>query len=226
MPAFVLIHSPLGAPFTWEPVGEALTEMGARCSIPTLRLEPDDDGRYWPGHVAAIERAAHDFESSVVLAAHSGAGPLLAEAADRLGDEVAGLAFIDATLPHPGMSRLKAFGDEDEAAAFRERAIDGVVPPFPDDLLTKLIADEQARAAYIESQRPMPLAIYEEALPLTELPALRTGYLQFSPAYSRAAAEARSRGWRYRHIPGSHFLLLDRPREVAETLLGWFDQPD
>ena len=226
MPAFVLVHSPLGAPYTWEPVAHALTEMGARCSVPTLSLEPDDEGRYWPVHVAAIERAAHDFDSSVVLVAHSGAGPLLAEAAERLGDKVAGLAFVDATLPHPGTGRLKAFGDEAEIEAFRARAAEGMVPPFPDDLLERLIEDDEPRAAYIESQRPMPLAIYEEALPLTELPHVQAAYLQFSPAYNDAAAEARARGWRYRHLPGSHFLLLDRPHEVAETLLGWFDQQD
>lgn len=224
VPAFVLVHSPLGAPYTWEPVARELTELGARCAVPTLRLEPDDDGKYWTVHVDEIVRAARNFESPVILVAHSGAGGLMAEAAERLRDGAVGIAFVDATLPHPGRSRLKAFGDEAEAEAFRTRAADGLVPPFPDELLAQLIDDEGERAAYIESQRPMPLAIYEEALPLTELPPISAAYLQFSSAYASAGADARARGWRYRHLPGSHFLLLDRPREVAETLLDWFKE--
>ncbi len=222
MPAFVLVHSPLGAPYTWEPVARELTDLGARCAVPTLSLEPDDDGRYWPGHVEALFRSADDFESAVVLVAHSGAGGLLAEAAHRLGDGAVGVCFVDATLPHPGISGLKAFGDEDEVAAFRARAVDGRIPPLPDDVLERLIEDDEQRAAYAGSQRPMPVAIYEEALPTTELPALPGGYLQFSPAYNAAGALARANRWRYRHIPGSHFQMLDRPREVAETLFGWF----
>jgi pimeloyl-ACP methyl ester carboxylesterase len=220
--AFLLVHSPLGAPYTWEPVARELTELGARCAVPTLTLEPDDDGHYWPTHVDELVAAAEQFESSVVLVAHSGAGPLLPEVAARMGDGAAGVVFVDAGLPSPGMSRLKAFGDDDEAKSFRARAVDGMVPPFPDDLLAKLIEDEAEFAAYIASQRPMPLAIYEEALPTTDLPPLPAAYLQFSAAYDRVAAEARSRGWRYRQLKGSHFHLLDHPREVALTLLGWF----
>ena len=224
MPAFVLVHSPLGAPYTWEPVARELTELGARCAVPTLSLEPDDEGKYWPRHVEAMTLDADDFEGAVILVAHSGAGGLMAEAAKRIGDRAAGVCFVDSPLPHPGRSRLKAFGDEAEAEAFRARAVGGLVPPFPDELLAQLIADETERTAYMESQRPMPLAIYEEALPTTELPAVPAAYLQFSPPYDSAGADARARGGRYRHIPGSHFLLLDHPRAVAETLLDWFKE--
>ncbi len=222
MPAFVLIHSPLGAPYTWEPVAQELTAMGARCAMPVLPMEPGDDGRYWPSHVAAITRAAVSFEGAVVLIAHSGAGPLLVESATRLGDGAEGLAFVDASLPHPGISRLKAFDDEGEVAAFRSRAQDGLIAPFARSLLERLIENDEEREAYIATERPMPLAIYEEALPTSELPALPTGYLQFSEGYNSQAAKARARGWRYRHLPGSHFALLDRPAEVAAVLFGWF----
>ena len=118
MPAFVLVHSPLGAPYTWEPVARELTDVGARCAVPTLSFEPDGEGKYWPVHVEELTRAANSFESAVVLVAHSGAGGLLAEAAARLGEGAVGVCFVDATLPHPGMSRLRALGDEDEIAAF------------------------------------------------------------------------------------------------------------
>jgi pimeloyl-ACP methyl ester carboxylesterase len=220
--AFVLVHSPLGAPYTWEPVARELTEMGSRCAVPTLPLEPGDDGRYWPRHVAEITKAAVNFEGAVVLVAHSGAGPLLAEAAVRLKNGAEGVVFVDASLPHPGISRLKSFKDDDEVAAFRARAQEGMIAPFARSVLNAEIESDEAREAYIATERPMPIGIYEEALPTSELPPIPVCYLQFSAGYDHVAAEARARGWRYRHLPGTHFLLLDRPAEVARILVDWF----
>jgi pimeloyl-ACP methyl ester carboxylesterase len=222
MAAFVLIHSPLGAPYTWEPVARELTSMGSRCAVPALPLEPGDDGHYWPRHVAEIRKAAVNFEGAVVLVAHSGAGPLLAEAATRLKDGAEGVVFVDASLPHPGISRLKSFEDEDEVAAFRARAQGGMIAPFPEKVMRGQIESDDERQAYLATERPMPIGIYEEALPTSDLPAIPACYLQFSDGYNRAAARARARGFRYRHLPGTHFLLLDRPAEVAQILVDWF----
>lgn len=223
VPAFVLVHSPLASPYTWEPVAREITELGARCTVPTLSLEPDGDGRYWPVHVEQLVRSAYDFESAVVLVAHSGAGPLVPEAAQRLGDGAVGVCFADATLPHPGVSRIRAFGDEDEAARFRGRAEDGLIPPFPPEVFAGQISLDEERAAYSQAARPMPLAIYEEAMPTTTLPGIRSAYLQFSQAYNAAGATARELGWRYRQLPGTHFHMLNSPKDVARAIFTWFE---
>ncbi|HMO52921.1 MAG TPA: hypothetical protein PJ994_00295 [Tepidiformaceae bacterium] len=74
----------------------------------------------------------------------------------------------------------------------------------------------------VARERHMPIGIYEEALPTSDLPSIPAWYLQFSDGYNRAAAQARARGFRFRHLQGTHFLLLDRPAEVAQILVDWF----
>ncbi|MBA4182033.1 MAG: alpha/beta hydrolase, partial [Anaerolinea sp.] len=93
----VLIPSPLVGPETWAGVASALGEAGRTCTI--AELEDDGHPPYWRQHVDSVRRAVPLEALTVVLVAHSGAGPLLGAIAHELGARVSGLLFVDAGLP-------------------------------------------------------------------------------------------------------------------------------
>src|ERR1043165_436052 len=97
MPTFVLVHSPLVGPSSWEPVAAVLRGEGHRVEVPSLA---DAGGPpYYPALAAAIAEATPD---GAFLVAHSGAGALLTSAAEAAGRRVAGLVYVGALLPYPG----------------------------------------------------------------------------------------------------------------------------
>src|SRR5258707_10732575 len=118
MVTFVLIHSPLVGPFTWELVAHELARHGYESVIP--ELTSGETPPYWKQHVGAIEGALErvPLEHPVVMVGHSGAGMLLPVAGQTVEHHVAGYVFIDAGIPKDGKSRLDFFPPE-QAEAFR-----------------------------------------------------------------------------------------------------------
>lgn len=106
----VLAHAPLVGPSSWKWAAETL-DGGAEVVVPDL-------------HQLARGQLAHDFadalasviheHESVVLAGHSGAGPLLPLAVERARSANVRCVFVDAAIPPPG-SPLPA------SPAFREQ---------------------------------------------------------------------------------------------------------
>ena len=134
--------------------------------------------------------------------------------------------FVDAGLPAPGASRLSQFPPP-AAEAFRRAAAErgGVLHVWTDDELRETIPDAAVRAAFVaelHARGPLPLAVYEELLPVSDgWPDAPCGYLRFgaNPAYDAPAAEAHRRGWPVRFIEGDHFHMLVDPPAVAAALL-------
>lgn len=115
---FVLIHSPLVGPSTWQPVAAELRGRGYNALVPSLAEQVPADEPFWSAHADAVARAivaastgasagsedthadaARDHNAPVkaavaanagplILVAHSGAGPLLPAIRARLGTGV------------------------------------------------------------------------------------------------------------------------------------------
>jgi pimeloyl-ACP methyl ester carboxylesterase len=131
-------------------------------------------------------------EQPVVLAAHSGGGVLLPAIAKKLPHPVKRYLFVDALLPEKGKSRLELFDTPDEAEAFRQAAINGLLPPWTEEDLNGVIADSSRRRMVARELKPLPLAVYEERVPCFQgWPDAPCGYLHFSSAYDSQAAKAR-----------------------------------
>ena len=79
MHAFVLVHSPLVGPYTWEPVAGVLRGRGYEVALPHLTNSETDGRPYWEQHVEAIAQAVSTLSpgQALVLAGHSGGGVLL-----------------------------------------------------------------------------------------------------------------------------------------------------
>lgn len=103
----------------------------------------------------------------------------------------------------------------------------GLLPTWPellglkDEDLREVIPDDILREQFIVELEPLPLAVYEEPLPVFPgWPDAPCGYLQFSQVCEPSANHARKQGWPCLKLPGGHFHMLVDPEAVQEALLG------
>jgi hypothetical protein len=232
---FVLVHSPVAGPRTWASTAGALGRHGHRAIVPALRLPEEPPAAYWShfvdqvvgaveGAVSASAAGGHPIDA-VTLVAHSAAGPLLPAIESRLPRSSPGVShrlFADATVPARTGStpvvpaRYLPF--------LRELASGGRLPRwsqwFGPEAMAALIPDPDLWAEIEEEMPSLPLASFEESVPVPAgWPSSGCGYLHFSPPYDAEAAEARSRGWQVTHLPGGHFHMAVDPASVAGALL-------
>lgn len=221
---FVLLHSPLVGAATWSLVGDHLRHKDIEVIIPTLVSSVDTDPPYWQQHVRAVARALEPIlpQHPLILVGHSGAGMLLPALRQVTRRPVAAYLFVDAGLPQDGKSRLDLFENPDAIEQFRQAAVDNFLPPWSADDLRDVIPDMELRQRFVAELSPLPLAVYEEPIPVfTGWPDAPCGYLRFgsNPVYESPAEQARREGWAYLELEGEHFHMLVDPLAVANTLL-------
>ncbi len=222
MSLFVLVHSPLVGPLTWKSTADALHRNGYEAIVPSLYDISDNASPYWQRHTAAVRQALSIVSSdqSVILVGHSGAGPLLPAIRQSIVQRVAAYVFVDAGLPTDNVSRLDSFESPEAVAEFRQSAVDGLLPTWTDSDLAEVIPDADMRRQFVAELHPMPLAVYEEPLPVfAGWPDAPCGYIRFSPVYDSALMEARQRGWPFRMFDAGHFHMLVEPNAVAIALI-------
>lgn len=225
-PIFVLIHSPLVGPATWEPVRAELRRRGVQAAVPALRDDPARDEPYWRQQVASVVATMRGApaEQPLVLVGHSGAGALLPSLGEALQRPIAAYVFVDAGIHRDGLSRLEMMVAEDAPFAADLRAhleAGGRYPEWTDEQLQDAIPDDARRAAVLAELRPRGLDFFSEPILVpADWPDAPCAYLQFSPAYAVPSATARQLNWPVREIEGGHFLMLIDPETVAEAIVG------
>ena len=222
MATFLLIHSPRVGALTWPLVADELRRAGHQVIVPNLFAAPDETLPYWQQHANAVAQAvdAETLAADPILVAHSGAGPLLPAIEQTLKRPIGGSIFADAGLPKNNASRLDLFGFPDEVRQFRESAVDGILPNWTADDLREVIPDDMVRRAFVADLPHLPLAVYEEPLPVfSAWPDTPCAYLHFSAGYDVSALEAQALGWPYTKLDGEHFhMLVDAPAVAAALI--------
>jgi hypothetical protein len=221
MSTFVLVHSPLVGPATWELVAYELRQCKIGVVVPALSTDVADKP-YWKQHASAVAQALIGIQDSepLVLVGHSGAGVLLPAIRQMISQPVGGYIFVDASIPRNGASRLDLFGSLEEVTQFRDAAQNGFLPVWSDDDLRNAIQDDSARRQFVNELQPLPLGVYEEPIPVFDgWPDAPCAYLLFSEVYRDAAMLAQSRGWHYAELLSGHFQMLNDPVKVADMLL-------
>ena len=220
---FVLLHSPLLGPLTWQGVARELADRGLAAEAPAWTPLAEVAGDFYASLAKAMARTIEDGGGDpVILVAHSGAGALAPALAQALGAPVIGVILVDAILPHPGLSWL-----DTAPPALREDLTlgsqGGELPSWdawwPPGALERLVPDPGLRAALLGELGPLPLAYFEEPAPAATLTGA-VGYLQLSGAYEDQAQIARQRGWLSRRLQLNHLSPLTAPREVAGMIHG------
>jgi hypothetical protein len=224
-PLIVLVPSPLLGPFSWSLVAGELESRGRHTVI---SADPDDSPLSEPawrqttdGVVATLQAVPSD--RPVALIGHSNAGPLLPAIGSSVAQPVVAYVFVDARLPHGGVSRLDAVAAVDPAVAAERRAALEAGRPYPawsDMDLSELLPDPEVRQSLLAELRPRGLAYWIEPLPeVPGWPDAPCAYLLFSSPYRSEADRARRDGWRTRELPAGHFHQLVDPPAVADALV-------
>lgn len=222
---YALIHSPLVGPFTWELVHRALTKQGLKAIAPTLLDDPNSPLPYWQQHVESVacEFAQLPENESIVLVVHSGAGPLLPAIRHELPHSVCAYVFVDAGIPHDGLSRIDMMklGDKDWAEQLHETLQKGEqFPTWTADDLQEIIPDDDARRKLVAEIHPRSLSFFTEPIPVYEgWPDTPCVYIKFSEPYNWDVVQAKQHGWDICELNAGHFHMLVEPLEVANLIL-------
>lgn len=224
-PLIVLVPSPLMGPSTWEPVAADLRRQNCKVVIPRLVDTATNVMPYWEQHAQAVWQSLRQFPESqpLVLIGHSGAGSLLPAINMICGHPTLAYLFVDAKLPHGGLSRLAEMEQTDpeqsrELRAALERG--ERYPNWSDEDFSEAIPQEQFRSSMLAEVRPRGLDFFTEPLPMIEeWPDAPCGYLQFSGAYTSQGQRAQRERWLYQHCEAGHFHMLVDPTGVANQLL-------
>lgn len=210
-------------PGSWQAVTAALGATGHQVAVPSLLGVGQGDPPYWPRVLDAVGEHVRDIDPSrpVVLVAHSNAGLFVPLLATGLETEIDSCIFVDAAVP--GRSGETPVAPEEALPSLRDKATDGLLPPWTEwwdeEVVRSLFPDEATRQAVVAEQPRLPLAYFEQSVPVpAHWDDQPCAYVQFSPAYDAAAAQARERGWRVERVPGGHLHMLVDPAGVAHVL--------
>jgi len=222
---YALIRSPLVGPFTWELVYQVMVGQGLKAIISTLEDNPNSALPYWQQHVESV---THDLaqiprDESVVLVAHSGAGPLLPAIGHALSHSVRAYIFVDAGIPQDGLSRIELMKLEDKewAEQFHKSLLNGEqFPTWTEEDLREIIPDKKSRQKMVAEIQPRSLSFFTEPIPVyKKWPDAPCVYIKFSESYDWDAAQAKQKGWHLYELNTGHFHMLVDPRAVSDLIV-------
>ena len=222
---FVLLHSPLVGPFTWELVQHILEKQSLRVIVPVVWDDPNSTLLYWQQHAesAAKDLAQIPTQQKIVLVAHSGAGPLLPAIRQKLTHPIFAYVFVDAGILRDGLSRLDLMKLEDAewAEQFHQSLLQGeVFPTWTENDLKEIIPDAESRQNLVDEIRPRSLPFFLEPIPVQAgWPDAPCIYIKFSESYEWDATQAKQSGWPVYAIDAGHFHMLVDPIAVADLLV-------
>jgi pimeloyl-ACP methyl ester carboxylesterase len=159
--------------------------------------------------------------SNIVLLGHSYGGMVATAVADRAGDRIAQLIYLDAFVPRNGQSLLDLNAPARPTMEALARSGDTWrVPPNPTSADTA-----EADLEWLTKRRvAMPLKCFQMGLKLTNEPAVPRSYIYAkriasSDTFGQFAERARSEpGWRYFEIDASHSPNVTAPESLMKVL--------
>jgi pimeloyl-ACP methyl ester carboxylesterase len=220
--AIVLVHGAWVGEWSWAPVLPLLRESGRAVHAVSLRGHGARRHESSPtvtlaDHVDDVVSLVETFDlSDVTLVAHSYGGRVVTRSIPRLAERVTRLVYLDARAP---------LGDPLDEGPGLVADENGMVPfntayePNPDEF-------GGAEAVDWFRQRTMPQSAAALNAPFhVDMPGhLDLTYVHATgdanSRFARYAAAARADPkWRYIELPGSHWLMVSHPREVAAIIL-------
>ncbi|MFI0875071.1 esterase [Streptomyces sp. CS149] len=227
MTQFVLVAGAWLGSWAWRDVEPDLRAAGHGVHPLTLsgladkRRVPAVPGTHVQDIVDEVERLGL---RDVVLVGHSYAGIPVGQAAERIGDRLARVVFVDSGVPADGESFVSGWPDGRAGVEAAIAANEGFwPPPTAADCADQGLTDEQI-ARFLGGSTPHPGATLTEpavvAHPLGLLPATYVKCLLDWPEPSPEVAELlTSERWRLVTMDTGHWPMFSQPRELARILL-------
>ncbi|MFE1963073.1 alpha/beta fold hydrolase [Streptomyces sp. NPDC059479] len=232
MTQFVLVAGAWLGSWAWDEVVPLLRTAGHGTHPVTLSGLAEKQGvpagqqTHVQDIVGEVER--HDLRD-VVLVGHSYSGIPVGQAAERIGDRLARVVFVDSNVPTDGESFVSAWW---EGPAKLEAAITANggfwAPLTAADYAGQGLTDEQI-TRIVSGSTPHPGASLAEpavlARPLGELPATYIKCLLDGAEPSEDVARLlTSEHWRLVEMDTGHWPMFSRPGELARILLDAADE--
>jgi pimeloyl-ACP methyl ester carboxylesterase len=225
----LVCHGAWSGGWSWKKMFPHAAAAGYRLVAPTYTGLGEREHLAHPGidletHIQDILSVVK-FEdlNDIVLLGHSYGGMVATGVADRVGDRINQMIYLDAFVPESGQCLLD-FLSEFERQRMRELTKTGDawrVPPNP------ISADTPAEDVewLTERRMPMPLKCFQMGLTLqngeTRLPRSYIYAKRITPAdtFGQFAARVKSApGWRYFEIDASHAPNITAPEALMKLL--------
>jgi hypothetical protein len=222
---YVLIHSPLVGPLTWQLVQREMGKRGIEAITPTLVDHPNSTQPYWRQHAESVAGDLDHIppERSLVLVAHSGAGPLLPIIRKSMHHSISAYIFVDAGIPRDNLSRMDLMRLEDGqwAEQFHQTLLQGErFPVWTEEDLREVIPDDTLRRKMVTEINPRALPFFIEPIPVFDgWPDAPCAYIKFSASYDWDFEQARQADWAVREINAGHFHMLVGPVAVTNMIV-------
>lgn len=227
-PVFVLLHSLSLGPASWRQVAGELEAAGHQVRVPSMvqAVGGESESPFWPAAVGAVRDGLDGIPGNrpVVLVPHSNVGRLIPVIGAGIDHPVAASVFVEGALPaRSGQTPVTGPG---RLESVRAMAVNGRLPRWTDRWdeaeIAPLFPDPAIRQAVTDEQPEVPLAYYEQAVPVPDgWDDHPCSYLLFSAEdYGAEAEEARERGWTVEHLPGGHLHQLVDPQGTARHIIG------
>lgn len=232
---FVLVHGGWQGGWCWDAVAEHLRTGGHRVFAPTLRGSEEGDVDRSGVNLTAIGEGLVDAIKQqdlkeMVMVGHSGGGPAVQYAADRLAERTRRVVFLDAWVLRDGESihdvLPKALVEHDRAAA--RQSTDQSLPMDPEVWAQHFMngAAPEVAAAVVGRLVPAPFGWVSEPITLPRfwtagLPSAYV-FLQDDESVPRELYQqmaARLGEPRIVECEGPHEAMLTHPEEVARALV-------
>ncbi|MEU8217887.1 alpha/beta hydrolase [Micromonospora taraxaci] len=231
MAEFVLVAGAWLGSSAWDEVVPPLRAAGHGAHPLTLSGLADRRG-VAAGQQTHVQDIVDEVERrdlrDVVLVGHSYSGIPVGQAAERIGDRLTRMVFVDAEVPVDGGSFASGWWQGQEAFEAQLTENGGYWPPIgAADLDGQGLTDEQV-ARLIESSVPHPGATLTEpavlARPLGELPATYVKCLLDGPEPNDTVAKLlASDHWRLITMDTGHWPMFSQPAELARILAAQAD---
>ncbi|MFD7894276.1 alpha/beta fold hydrolase [Streptomyces sp. NPDC059743] len=232
MTQFVLVAGAWLGSWAWDEVVPLLRTAGHGTHPLTLSGLAEKQGvsagqqTHVQDIVGEIER--HDLRD-VVLVGHSYSGIPVGQAAERIGDQLARVVFVDSNVPTDGESFVSAWWEGPAKLEAAIAANGGFWAPLTAaDYAGQGLTDEQI-TRIVSGSTPHPGASLAEpavlARPLGELPATYIKCLLDGAEPSEDVARLlTSKNWRLVEMDTGHWPMFSRPGELARILLDAADE--
>jgi len=229
MADFVLVHGAWLGAWCWKKILPALWQGGHRAFAVTLtgvgeRAHQMSASIKLQTHIDDVAAVVEAEElTHAVLVGHSYAGMVITGVADRLGERVARLVYVDAIVPRPDESWSSGHDEKTQRERRQVIARDGSLPP-PDPAVYGLTG---ADAEWVKRrQTPHPATFYDDPLHFDEARFARVprSFIDCTQPALPAIAATRQRvrqasGWRVTEIPTGHTPMISAPDAFLKALL-------
>ncbi|MET7848837.1 alpha/beta fold hydrolase [Streptomyces avermitilis] len=227
MTQFVLVAGAWLGSWAWDEVVPHLRAAGHGAHPLTLSGLADKQG-VPAGQQTHVRDIVDEIERldlrEVVLVGHSYSGIPVGQAAERIGDRLARVVFVDSNVPAVGESFVSTWWEGPAKFEAVLAANGNVWPPLTaPDCEGQGLTEEQI-ARFVGRATPHPGATLSESAvltrPLGELPATYIKCLLDGPEPTDDVAELlKSEHWRLVEMDTGHWPMFSRPTELARILL-------